>query len=663
MNKQIFELLRKIIINRGNPISVDDLSASMYVSPRMIYNYWKDICFYCEKINAINYISFKDGLFYFNGGNDETKYISACLDSLLFNEYRLNSEERIQIIAVIMAFSNYPIKNNYFEEIMFTSKNTVVADIRNFKKLIEENNIYFNKNKHNGLLLDCSNEQRLNIIIKAMEKLDFINEYYLNSPCNPVVSYLMKYLKIDKYRNIVEFAIKESENELNGKISDYNYFYMLFVISLLLVCYEQKKNICVLNISSQSNIYSDTDFIYKLSNKVSESFSNDDLLSKYIYENICQIDISFTQNQENNNPKYINTIVDSLLKKMSNYYNINLNENHILNEYLNSHITSCYHRILNEEILDNPYLEQIKNRYPKDFENLKNNIDIIENGLNISLNDGEIAYILLHILASIQREERDELPTIALICPSGTATSNFLSHQIKNRLKVNTITAKSVHDLKDLHNTSFADLIVSTIPIYFKEIPVVQVNAILQDEDYLKIIKSLEYKEKIFYENNKSEEFYSKNMFVNLLSKEYIQLNVEASDWREAIVKSAESLLWNEYITANYVHQMIDLVTRYGPYIVVAPGIALAHASPNDGVIHPATSLIRLTKPVIFNKEEFDPVSVVICIAIEDSPMYVNAMMQLISIIKNPSFMDMVINATSSQQIYDFLISERSKDK
>lgn len=663
MNKQIFEILRKIIINRGNPISVDDLSASMYVSPRMIYNYWKDICFYCEKIKAKNIISFKDGLFYFNGGNDDTKYISACLDSLLFNEYRLNSEERMQIIAVIMSFSYYPIKNSYFEEIMFTSKNTIVSDIRNFKKNIEENNIYFNKNKHNGLLLDCNNEQRLNIIIKAMEKLDFINEYYLNSPCNPVVSYLMKYLKIDKYRNIVEFSIKESENELNGKISDYNYFYILFVISLLLVCYEQQKNICILNNSDQSNIYSDTDFTYKLAHKVSKLYFNDKLLLKYIFDNIHNIDINFVQNHENNNPKYINTIVDSLLKKMSNYYNINLNENHLLNEYLNSHITSCYHRILNQKVLDNPYLEQIKMRYPKDFENLKNNIDIIENGLNISLNDGEIAYILLHILASIQREEREQLPTIALICPAGTATSNFLSHQIKNRLKVNTITAKSVHDLKDIHNNFFADLIVSTIPINFKEIPAVQVNAILQDEDYLKIIKSLEYKEKILFEDNKQEELYSKNMFVNLLSKEHIQLDVEASDWREAIVKSSESLLWNEYITANYVHQMIDLVTRYGPYIVVAPGIALAHASPNDGVIHPATSLIRLTKPVNFNKDEFDPVSVVICIAIEDSPMYVNAMMQLISIIKNPSFMDMVINATSSQQIYDFFINERSKDK
>ena len=46
-----------------------------------------------------------------------------------------------------------------------------------------------------------------------MENLDVINEHYLSNPCNPAVSYLMNYLKLDKYRNIVEQMIKETENE------------------------------------------------------------------------------------------------------------------------------------------------------------------------------------------------------------------------------------------------------------------------------------------------------------------------------------------------------------------------------------------------------------------------------------------------------------------
>lgn len=191
MNKQIFDLLRQIINKRGNPVSVDDLSASMHVSTRMIYNYWKDICFYCKRINAKDIVSFNDSSFAFNGDKEDAQYINAYLDSLMFNEYRLNSEERIQMIIVILAYSNCSIKSSYFEEVMFASKNTIVSDIKEVKELLVKKGIHFDKNKHSGLLLECDEKQRFELIVEAMENLDVINEHYLSNPCNPAVSYLM----------------------------------------------------------------------------------------------------------------------------------------------------------------------------------------------------------------------------------------------------------------------------------------------------------------------------------------------------------------------------------------------------------------------------------------------------------------------------------------
>ena len=43
-----------------------------------------------------------------------------------------------------------------------------------------------------------------------------------------------------------------------------------------------------------------------------------------------------------------------------------------------------------------------------------------------------------------------------------------------------------------------------------------------------------------------------------------IKLDVEASDWQQAIIKSAEDMLWQNMITPNYVHQMINLVKNMG---------------------------------------------------------------------------------------------------
>ena len=46
-----------------------------------------------------------------------------------------------------------------------------------------------------------------------------------------------------------------------------------------------------------------------------------------------------------------------------------------------------------------------------------------------------------------------------------------------------------------------------------------------------------------------------------------------------------------------------------------------------------------LAKPVKFGKDGFDPASVIFCNAIEDSREYVNALMKVISIAKNPQFL------------------------
>ena len=446
MNKQIFDLLRQIINKRGNPVSVDDLSASMHVSTRMIYNYWKDICFYCKRINAKDIVSFNDSSFAFNGDKEDAQYINAYLDSLMFNEYRLNSEERIQMIIVILAYSNCSIKSSYFEEVMFASKNTIVSDIKEVKELLVKKGIHFDKNKHSGLLLECDEKQRFELIVEAMENLDVINEHYLSNPCNPAVSYLMNYLKLDKYRNIVEQMIKETENEINCKVSDYSYFYLVFVISLFYANYEAGHIIV-----DSKTVEEETNFFAsKLSSKVARLVADARFNNAYIYDHIVNKQIGLRANREKNNPKHINEIVVTLLKRTSSYYNVKLEDDNVLIDYLNAHISACYHRIYNQEVLDNPYLEEIKRKYPEDFDNLKNNVYLIENGLNISLNDGEIAYVLLHILASVERNKGiTNIPTIALVCASGLATSNFLAEQLKLRFKIKLIVIKSAHDIED----------------------------------------------------------------------------------------------------------------------------------------------------------------------------------------------------------------------
>lgn len=97
-----------------------------------------------------------------------------------------------------------------------------------------------------------------------------------------------------------------------------------------------------------------------------------------------------------------------------------------------------------------------------------------------------------------------------------------------------------------------------------------------------------------------------------------IALDVEAADWREAIRASGVGLVASGCATDEYTTAMIQAVEDLGPYIVIAPGLALAHARPGASVLKTGMSLAVLSKPVAFGNVANDPVSVVFGLAALD---------------------------------------------
>ena len=255
------------------------------------------------------------------------------------------------------------------------------------------------------------------------------------------------------------------------------------------------------------------------------------------------------------------------MAKLSSIYGLDLSSDKVLVDYLNAHILACYHRVIENEQIDNPYLKQIEEKYCNDFKLIKENIFVIENGLNISLNDGEVAYILLHILSALDRNKEDRLPSIALVCSSGVATSNYVSQQIKNHFKCHILPIKTIHDLEKLTGNEKIDLIISTIPLPKSSIETLIVNPILQKEDFANIYKALDKFSSIEIVSapaNQTKDVENSDSVKMLFDISRIKLDVEASDWQQAIIKSAEDMLWQNMITPNYVHQMINLVKNMG---------------------------------------------------------------------------------------------------
>ena len=84
-------------------------------------------------------------------------------------------------------------------------------------------------------------------------------------------------------------------------------------------------------------------------------------------------------------------------------------------------------------------------------------------------------------------------------------------------------------------------------------------------------------------------------MLKNFITDKYIRLDIECSNWEEAIRKSGEQLLKEKKVTEEYIEDAVNSVKELGPYIVVAKGIAVPHTSSHIGVKENGITIIMAT--------------------------------------------------------------------
>jgi PTS system ascorbate-specific IIA component len=73
--------------------------------------------------------------------------------------------------------------------------------------------------------------------------------------------------------------------------------------------------------------------------------------------------------------------------------------------------------------------------------------------------------------------------------------------------------------------------------------------------------------------------------------------------WQEAVRESGEPLKKQGFIDDRYIDAVIACVEKYGPYIVIAPDIAMPHSTENaEGVFKTGIGFMKVNTPVTFEK-------------------------------------------------------------
>ncbi len=134
-----------------------------------------------------------------------------------------------------------------------------------------------------------------------------------------------------------------------------------------------------------------------------------------------------------------------------------------------------------------------------------------------------------------------------------------------------------------------------------------------------------------------------------------IQIKQSPQDWEEAIRMVGRILVADGATEPRYIDGMIRVAHEFGPYIVIAPGFAMPHARPEDGVIRTSMSMITLSEPLNFGNEDNDPVRVVLALAAANHDDHVGALAQLAEAISGDGVIDQLAEANSVEEVYEIL--------
>ncbi|MFU2205492.1 BglG family transcription antiterminator [Streptococcus pluranimalium] len=692
MKTRAIKLLERLL-NSSLPISTKQISKEYKVSERTIKN---DI----DEINdnfllkygfpLIENIRSKGVIL-----NTDKRDRVIILDKLKieFKENFLTRDERLKELFLSIIFSKDKVFLNKKREEYKVSKSTIDDDIKILRQLLDEVNLKIVSHPKNGLKI-MGDELTIRSYTYKLCLAYF--EKYPNSIQNNTDFIMSNYFLADDLNQVDRlFSKRIFDNDENIYRASMLTYTVIWVMRM-----------------QQGNFLSKSYSTHDSSSSAVMTFI-DDIIENY------QLDVNL---EERN---YISSVLDSIkhtnsvvtpnwgqiqlfILQLINYVSLQVGipfgkKEKYLQENLYFHISNMLIRIKNGVQLINPLKDKIKETYVPIYEAVEMFCKNLEILLESQISEDEIAFITIHFstVLSELRQQEDYYFRAVVVCNQGVATSKLLSENLKEYFDVEVLATLSSREIEFIDKLDI-DLVFSTVNIDYYNKPLMILDPIIQDKTKIEItdflnknihlrkrISKSQDNTKLFQEilkeveksrtidsdvyNNLKDIFSSNGYQVNLrevqpvirdiLKMDNIIITEEKFNWEEAIEKVANPLVEKNIITSDYIDAMTNSVKEFGPYIVIGPHLALAHARPEDGCNELGLSLGIFKDPVEFGEEENQQVKVIFCLSAIDSFSHLGIMKDLVNLIRSTDKVEKLSHANSVEEVNEILFSDVKEEK
>ena len=610
---------------------------------------------------------------------------------------KLSLNERINILKMILYFDESGLKLSDIAETMKIPKTDVRKDMEIMSEELRKDGIRLVYENYKGYRLTGNKGDLLvkrvgiieDIIRELKETGDFFNREKSTTWHREEYFYgYIKYENMEITRKFLELI----EKELNLKIDEGNYNRVFSYILMLVNFDELYDN--MEELLSRNFLFHTPEYL-AVERILGKLFRENDRKEKIKEANLLLITdlimgIGVNGLKNDTFYKWINeeAVVEKIIEKVSEMINLDLKEDRILITGLVDNLKSSIYRINNEiQIINSVFKDLILNR-DKNIAIVKKAIEETEKEFKINFTDYEIASVAYQIKSSIKRTKRKNIKKVLLICGLGYGSSKILEESLKENYDLDIVDIIPYYLADDLiPGYKEVDFILSTIEIHRQfevsyGIPIIKINPIMQDEDFerlaeygieknkanvslkklISIIESnAEINDKQKLIDSLKDEFEDKivndiqktgHTLRKLLKKENVKFIERTEDWKEAILQSGNLLVSNKKVTSEYVKEMIELVEKHGPYIVIEEGIAMPHAGISENVLETGISLLVVKERVAL--PEGRNANIFLSFAAKNKNDNIDIMNDLFELITKHKFIDEVSKMKSYDQLKQY---------
>lgn len=616
--------------------------------------------------------------------------------------YIASQKERIDIILAVLLQQEDYITIDDLAEKLNSSRSTVIKDLNKVRELLASNHLSLLSSTNHGIKIMGEEKYlrrtSIGLLMKSIEAQGMLSQEI--SPIFKRMDTLSQSEISNMFSNMnipfIEGCVIEAEKQLETTFSDDAFDGLVIHIAIAIKRIKLGRDI-VMPYNELKSYETTKEFAAAsyIASRLEKEFQIEVPYDEigYITIHLLGSTVYVTNPSSNEDWATLQILTGKILDEVSESLQQEfLIQDEQLFHGLLEHLRPAIYRLKNDLKLKNPVLEEIKNRYYHLFQIVKSSMDSVEHYVGKPFDDEEIGYFTLHFGAALEKlKVKNEVEKkILVVCSTGLGTARLLSSRLKQLFHVNIVDVIAYRQVNKVLKYQQVDLIVTTLPVKFNLVSWVQVNPLLLEKDIENLKKYLtEYtfqSKNVFAEalrlieehcdiknyNElvsglakilKADQIMGQKGVVQpllreLLTANMIDVKIEAKNWEEVIYAGGKILEDNGLIEHRYVDAMVNTVKKMGAYIVIAKGIAMPHARPEDGAKNVGMALLTLKTPVNFGNKENDPVSVAIFLCAVDNITHLKALAELMQLLDDEDFKKVADEASSKDEIIAYINSK-----